>query len=105
MRRGTSLYSGGPKRKGPLKRVVGTLSGDYGTNLFGSDTVLLECGHVSRSYGGQRAICPKCLAGKPMDLENDYGINVPETLARWKASNDKLSHSRPADGSKPERNK
>lgn len=86
MRRGNSLYSGGPKRKGPLKRVVDVLSGDHATNLFGSDRVLLECGHISTSYGGRRAICPKCLRGEPMDLQNDYGIDVLETIARWKDS-------------------
>lgn len=88
MRRGSALYSGGPKRKGPLKRVVGVLAGDYATNLFGSDTVLLECGHISRSYGGKRALCPKCREGKPMDLENDFGIDVRKMIAQWKAAND-----------------
>jgi hypothetical protein len=84
MRRGSSLYSGGPKRKGPLKKVVGVLGGDAATNMFGSDTVLLECGHVGRSYGGQRAICPKCKDGKPMDLKNDWGIDVMKTIENWK---------------------
>jgi hypothetical protein len=84
MTRGGSLYSGGPKRKGPLKRVVGVLGGDYATNLFGNNTVLLECGHISHSYGGKRAICPKCKEGSPMDLENDWGVDVLETIKRWK---------------------
>lgn len=90
MRRGGSLYEGGPKRKGPLRRVVVRISGDYGTNLFGSDTVLLECGHISKSYGGKRAICENCREGKPMDLQNVYGFNVAETIARWKAANKDL---------------
>lgn len=87
MRRGAALYSGGPKRKGPLKRVVGVLAGDHGTNLFGSDTVLLECGHISQSYGGKRAICTKCKDGKPIDMPNDFGIDVPKTIEHWLSDN------------------
>lgn len=84
MQRGGSLYSGGPKRKGPLRAIVGVLGGDYGTNMFGSDTVLLECGHISRSYGGKRAICQKCKDGSPMDLENHWGVDVLKTIESWK---------------------
>jgi len=84
MRRGTALYSGGPKRKGPLKHVVSVLAGDFSTNIFGSNRVLLECGHISTSYGGKRAVCQKCREGKPMDLQNAYGIDVTKTLAQWK---------------------
>lgn len=86
MRRGGSLYDGGPKRKGPLKLIVCTLSGDHATNLFGSNRVLLECGHISTSYGGERAICEKCREGKPMDLRNDYDVDVLAIIERWKTS-------------------
>lgn len=88
MRRGGSLYSRGPKRKGPLREVVGVLSGDYATNLFGSNRVLLECGHISDSYGGKRAICEKCREGKPADTENIYGVDVAKTIERWRANKD-----------------
>lgn len=85
MRRGRSLYNGGPKRKGPLKRIVGVIAGDYSTNMFGSDVALLECGHItSRSFGGQRAICTKCREGKPRDTENLWGVDVDATIARWR---------------------
>lgn len=76
-RTGSSLYSGGPKRKGPLKRIKLILHGDLGTNLFGSDEVLLECGHTSTSYGGMRSICRKCKEGKPVDDLTDWGIKDP----------------------------
>lgn len=87
MQRGGSLYDGGPKRKGPLRLVVGVLSGDYSTNMFGSNTALLECGHFSRSYGGKRAICAKCKEGKAMDDGKDWGIDVTETIEIWKRNN------------------
>lgn len=87
MRTGCALYSGGPKRKGPLKRVVGVIAGDYGTNMFGSDTVVLECGHIGRSYGGKRAICAKCKDNLPPEDGKDWGIDIPETIKRWKQNN------------------
>lgn len=84
MRRGGSLYSGGPKRKGPLKIIVGHIAGDYSTNMFGSDVVLLECGHIGRSYGGKRSVCTKCKDGLPMDIENHWEIDVLATLEKYK---------------------
>lgn len=87
MRTGNALYTGGVKRKGKLQLVVGVLAGDHGTNLFGSDTVLLVCGHISRSYGGKRAICTKCKDGLPMDLKNTWGVDVLKTIENWKRNN------------------
>lgn len=89
MRTGSALYNGGPKRKGPLRLVVSVLCGDYTLNLFGSDIALLECGHIGTSYGGKRAICQKCRDGKPMDLKNDFGIDVESTIAEWKSRQNK----------------
>lgn len=60
---GTSLYSGGPKRKGPLRKIVKTLR--VGTTIFESDRVELECGHEGRSWGGERAICTQCGKDQP----------------------------------------
>ena len=58
MKSGRSLYNGGPKRKGPLRKIVRTIRAS--TGLFDHDFVELECGHEGRSYGGVRAICTKC---------------------------------------------
>jgi hypothetical protein len=58
MKNGGSLYSGGPKRKGPLRKIVKTLR--VGTTIFESDRVELECGHEGRSWGGEKAICTQC---------------------------------------------
>ncbi len=88
MRTGGALYTQGPKRKGPLKRIVVMLHGDHSSCLFGVDFVLLECGHTSRSYGGQRAICAKCPKGAPPDSMNDFGyadsLKVPVSEAYQK---------------------
>lgn len=58
MRQGGSLYSGGPKRKGPLRKIVRHLT--YSGNIFQSERVELECGHQANSWGGTRAICVEC---------------------------------------------
>lgn len=69
MRTGTSLYNGGPKRKGPLRKIVRFTS--CNTDLFGSDTGWLECGHhISGIHGNVRAICVKCKKGEPKDVED-----------------------------------
>lgn len=66
IRRGTSLYDGGPKRKGPLIKIVKLTSYDHG--IFAHSTGWLECGHWSdRIYGDKRAICVKCAENKPKD--------------------------------------
>jgi len=75
MRRGCSLNNSGPKRKGPLKRIVAKLGGDHDSNLFGKDYVLLECGHKANSYGGQRALCEKCRLGQPQDSMEEFGYD------------------------------
>ncbi len=77
MDRGHALYTLGPKRKGPLKRIVCCMSGDHDTNLFGVNFVLLECGHRAKSYGGERAICQKCKNGEPKDSMVDFGFEDP----------------------------
>jgi len=81
MQRGTSLYDGGPKRKGPLRKIVKFQTYD-GTNMFGHHTAWLECGHFShRVFGNDRAICVKCREGKPKDIEGDDGWPVdPEKI-------------------------
>lgn len=84
MRTGSSLYGLGPKRKGPLRKVVSVLLDETSTNMFGRDVVLLECGHIGPSYGGHKAICTKCRDNKPMCLENDWGLDVLATLEEWR---------------------
>ena len=70
MQRGTSLYDGGPKRKGPLKKIVEFTSFEWG--IFGCSTGWLECGHWSnRIYGEKRAICVKCRNGDPKDVKGE----------------------------------
>lgn len=76
-RSGSALYEGGPKKRGPLRKVLNTIAGDYSTNLFGSDIVLLECGHTTRAYGGVRAICEKCRLGQPIDDLSTWGFENP----------------------------
>lgn len=72
MRTGGSLYDGGPKRKGPLRKIVGFTSVDY--SLFASHSGWLECGHHSdRIYGQNRAVCEKCRLGLPKDERGDDG--------------------------------
>lgn len=57
---GTSLNPRGGlgNRKGPLRLVVETLAPQ--ASMFSPALVRLECGHAARSWGGQRARCPKC---------------------------------------------
>ncbi len=67
---GHALYDGGPKRKGPLRKIKRLTS--LSDNIFGCDTGWLECGHWSnRIYGAVRAICTKCATGEPRDIENE----------------------------------
>ena len=69
MKTGCALYTGGPKRKGPLRKIVRFTS--YDLELFGHHTAWLECGHyISPVYGEVRAICHKCKDGKPKDIED-----------------------------------
>lgn len=54
---------GGPRPrparwKGPLRAIVRRLT--YSTNIFDSERVELECGHITRSWGGMRARCREC---------------------------------------------
>lgn len=73
MRRGTSLYDGGPKRKGPLRKIVGLTTVGY-ADFFGSSSGWLECGHFSeRIFGREKAICTKCRVGLPKDVCGDDG--------------------------------
>lgn len=58
MQRGGSLYEGGPKKKGPLRKVVRVIA--RSDSIFSPDFVELECGHEGTSWGGVRAICKKC---------------------------------------------
>jgi hypothetical protein len=61
MKRGGSIGPGGlgaDKRGAPLRKVVANLTGYL--NMFQADTVLLECGHEGKSWGGSRARCVKC---------------------------------------------
>ncbi len=69
MTTGHALYDGGPKRKGPLRKIVRLTS--YNNDMFSCNTGWLECGHHSnRVYGQTRTICVKCREGKPKDKEN-----------------------------------
>ena len=66
MRRGGSLYEGGPKRKGPLRLIIEFTS--HANGLFDHSTGWLECGHFcNRIFGNEKAICQKCRDGKPKD--------------------------------------
>jgi hypothetical protein len=67
LQRGVALYNEGPKRKGPLRKIVKITS--WENNFFGAPgTGWLECGHwINRIYGEKRAICEKCGKGKPKD--------------------------------------
>jgi len=69
---GHALYDGGPKRKGPLRKITGlTISQN---DFFGCDAGWLECGHYSdRIYGREKAICEKCREGKPKDVRGEDG--------------------------------
>lgn len=58
MKRGGSLYSGGPKKKGPLRKIVSVLIPRGG--LFAPAVVRLECGHKTTAWGDVRAICATC---------------------------------------------
>jgi len=71
--RGCSLYDGGPKRKGPLRKIV-RLTSSQSLDFFGHNTGWLECGHWSdRIYGDKRAICIKCAKGLPKDKKRKDG--------------------------------
>ena len=72
MKRGGSLYNEGPKRKGPLRKIVQFTSTQ--NDFFGSDSGWLECGHwLGTIFGQQRAICEKCRLGKPKDKKGKDG--------------------------------
>lgn len=58
MRRGGSLYEGGPKRKGPLRKIVQIIRPQ--SSIFDAAHVRLECGHEGKSWGGVRAVCVEC---------------------------------------------
>lgn len=69
---GGSLYDGGPKRKGPLRKIV-SLS-HIADSLFDSHAGWLECGHFCNSiFGNVRAVCDKCRQGLPKDVKDEYG--------------------------------
>lgn len=63
MERGGSLYHGGPKKKGPLRKVVALIRASG--SMFSPDRVSLECGHDGYSWGGVRAICVECGKVRP----------------------------------------
>lgn len=58
MEQGGSLYEAGPKKKGPLRRIVATIVPQQ--SIFSPAIVKLECGHEGTSWGGVRAICKRC---------------------------------------------
>jgi hypothetical protein len=59
MQRGGSLNRHPERqRKGPLRKIVRTIS--YSTGMFDPALVELECGHQCRSHGIYRARCSKC---------------------------------------------
>jgi len=63
MKRGGSIGPGGlsaAKRGAPLQRIVSVVRSSE--SVFSPDTVLLECGHEARSWGGIRARCTQCKA-------------------------------------------
>jgi hypothetical protein len=75
MQTGSSLYNEGPKRKGPKRKIAKFRT--YARGVFEHSTGWLECGHFSsRIYGQTHAICTKCKAGKPKDVEGDDGWPV-----------------------------
>lgn len=49
------------KRKAPLRRIEYVIHPQ--TGLFGTATVMLECGHTAHSNGQFRARCVDCLKG------------------------------------------
>ena len=65
--RGCALYTEGPKKKGPLRKVISTTS--WSNPFFGpAGSGWLECGHwLNTLYSRNRAICNKCFEGKPKD--------------------------------------
>lgn len=73
MRTGCALYNEGPKRKGPLRKIVSIQTWD--TCFFGAPgTGWLECGHFSyKIYGREKAICVKCAEKKPKDRKRKDG--------------------------------
>lgn len=51
--------------KGPLRKIVAPkFPGYIPASVFESHRVWLECGHTTRSWGGVRARCRKCLNPK-----------------------------------------
>lgn len=61
MKQGGSIGPGGlgkEKKGAPLRKVVSNLT--MYMNMFQADTVLLECGHEAKSWGGVRARCVQC---------------------------------------------
>ena len=72
MQRGHALYDGGPKRKGPLRKITGLVVSQ--NDFFGHDCGWLDCGHFSdRIYGREKAICVKCGLGLPKDRRGKDG--------------------------------
>ncbi len=73
MRTGCALYTEGPKRKGPLRKIVGLVTWD--NSFFGPRACgWLECGHFSNKiYGEKRAICEKCRLNIPKDKKGKDG--------------------------------
>lgn len=72
MQRGCSLYDQGPKRKGPLRKIVSFTS--LSNDMFDCSSGWLECGHwIDRIYGQEKAICHKCKEGLPKDKKGKNG--------------------------------
>lgn len=56
---GCSIGGRHGKHKGPLRKITGVIvAGSH--EMFGSDLVVMECGHEGLSYGGKRARCREC---------------------------------------------
>ena len=71
---GSSLYDEGPKRKGPLRRIVERVYVGTVGDMFGHDAGWLECGHFdNRMFGDKKAICEKCRLGKIKDIRGEDG--------------------------------
>lgn len=82
MQRGSPLYNEGPKRKGPLRKIVKLTS--WSNDFFGAPgTGWLECGHwLNHIYGNKRAICEKCSAGKPKDKMGKDGWPIVRKVSK-----------------------
>lgn len=63
MKQGGSIGGRSGKHKGPLRKIISVER--HAASLFDFDTVVFECGHRGRSYGGIRGRCAECGEGDP----------------------------------------